>query len=46
MVAVDNAARLTQYIDEQNILLSKLSQVFEDEKSKSTKVSGRYTLVV
>ena len=39
MVSVDSAARLTQYIDEQNIALSKLSQVFEDDKSKSTKVS-------
>ena len=37
MVAVDNAAKLTQYIDEQNIVLSKLSQLFEDDKS--TKVS-------
>ena len=38
MVAVDNATRLTQYIDEQNIVLSKLSQLFEDDKS--TKVSS------
>ena len=33
MVAVDNASRLTQYIDEHNIVLSKLSQLFEDDKS-------------
>ena len=33
MVAVDSATRLTQYIDEQNIILSKLSQVFEDDRS-------------
>ena len=42
MVAVDNATRLTQYIDEQNIVLSKLSQLFEDDKS--TKVSSNTTI--
>ena len=33
MVAVDSAPRLAQYIDEQNITLSKLSQIFEDNIS-------------
>ena len=33
MIAVDSATRLTQYIDEQNIILSKLSQLFEDDRS-------------
>ena len=37
MVAVDSAARLAQFIDDQNNFLSKLSQLFEDDKS--TKVS-------
>ena len=37
MVAVDSAARLAQYTDEQNNFLSNLSQLFEDDKS--TKVS-------
>ena len=47
VIAIDNAARLTQYIDEQNIVLSKLSQSFEDDKSTKVsiiKLSENFTL--